>query len=318
MIQGMMKEQAQQRQMKDIAGIAGFLQGGGQFPSLQSPAGGQMGVDVLMKQWQQRADLAAKQHGPAFEGPGGVLFQTGPGDELKVVLPRQTVSTVAGGALADMDPNDPLFWERVGKGSGGTTISNVMGTGTQGKLETEILDLDKSIGRLKEVRQMYDPSFSTIPTQMQMGATAAIEKWGKGVEGIAGKIAPSLISKEAKSRLAQYKTWKSKMLAEFLAAKKAITGVSAGPKEIEQIQKAFPDPENASPTEFQAMLDSLIDYSERLQAKLTAYRKIGTVPEKNPELMSQILMETLVEDKQSTPTPNARPKSIAEYERSLK
>jgi len=128
------------------------------------------------------------------------------------------------------------------------------------KLEDAIIDADNQVAQFNEALPMFKPEY--------------LEYWGKGkaeYQKYAEKAGISIDTKFLKERTAWYQQSKS----QFLAYRKWITGVAGGEKEMKEIAKSFPDPDNNSPTEYKANLVQARKWTMKLRNRLMLLRGLG-------------------------------------------
>lgn len=158
-------------------------------------------------------------------------------------------------------------WYDKALGGGGTSVTVNTGDlekSVRASTQKEIIDLDSSIQSLDQNIKNYKDEYSTY--------------WGKGKKWVLGKIErldPSLVGKEDKQFVSDYNNWYIPAKAEYLTFRKWATGVAGGEREMQEIQKAFPDADNMSPSEFRSALEAARNYKQTYKQVLQNYLAEG-------------------------------------------
>jgi hypothetical protein len=165
-------------------------------------------------------------------------------------------------------------------GGGGTSVTTTINTGdveksTKGKIEQDLIDLNKATGDLENVRDAYQDKFSTYGFRGRKWLGTKTEKLGPGATQLIDAVAPGV--RASKEEITAYTDWYQSAKQAFLTFRKWATGVAGGPQEMAEIAKAFPEPDNLSPTEFKAAVDASIKYRNAYRATLEEYLKTGAV-----------------------------------------
>ena len=148
------------------------------------------------------------------------------------------------------------------KGTSVTVNTGDLSKTTKSKLEDEVIQGVQSIQSFKDTRTKFKPEYITL--------------WGKGdrmVAGAADKLGVS--TKDQQTLITDRSNWYRQAKADFIAYRKWATGVAGGEKEMEEIAKAFPDPDKNSPTEYAANLDNIEETTKRVLALNAEFLKSG-------------------------------------------
>jgi hypothetical protein len=105
-------------------------------------------------------------------------------------------------------------------------------------LQTAILDADAQLDGLAAIMQKYDPSFTQLATR--------VTRWG---QGWAEKLGANLPADQA-ANLQKYNEWRRNSIDSFNRYIKFLTGAAMSVKEADRIQKAFPNAEGDSHTQY--------------------------------------------------------------------
>lgn len=158
---------------------------------------------------------------------------------------------------------------------------------TIGKLEDQILELDKMQVQLEDVSNSYRPEFSTWGFRGKKWLSTKFEK-----AGVKPPEKESLL-RTSKQQTRDYISWYQPAEAAFLSFRRWATGVAGGEREMSQMREAFPEPRNLSPTEFRAAIDKAQQFRNAYRKRLEDYRLRGSIIDKKTQ--SQIAMEALSE-----------------------
>jgi hypothetical protein len=136
----------------------------------------------------------------------------------------------------------------IGKGLGSGTLEK----GTKKNLEQQIINNSVNFEGFKEIKELYRPEFSQLPTKWKI--------WYKKIQDGLGDWSPfGDISEEDKKLISDYSAWEQKSWEMTNAYIKSITGAQMSEKEAERILKGFADPRKLSPTEYQAKLNGILE-----------------------------------------------------------
>jgi len=170
----------------------------------------------------------------------------------------------------------------ISKGSvaaAGATQVN-LGTGTKTQLEKDIISADSSIAAFNSIESSFKPEFLTVGGKVKAQAQRQLDKLG---------FANNTEFLQARS------SWFSQAMSAFIAYRKWATGVAGGEKEMKQIAKAYPDPENNSPAEYIANLKQSRINQRKLKKRLTMFRSIG-IENPTKEQLSSIPLGSIPDD----------------------
>ena len=149
------------------------------------------------------------------------------------------------------------------KRAGAITIN--MERATKTDLEKNIVETQTQIDAFNEIEKMFQDDYITYKGQIKAGAEKIGEK--------AGIFKPS-------GWLTKRQLWYQTAKEKFLAYRKWVTGVAGGEKELMEIAKSYPDPDNNSPTEYRANLKQARINAIRLQKRYQMFLSQGIVPTK--------------------------------------
>ena len=135
-----------------------------------------------------------------------------------------------------------------------------MGTSTKTHLEKEIIDADTSLANFDSIEASFNPAFLTYGGKLKAATQRALDK-----AGFASNT----------QFLEERATWFSQSMSAFIAYRKWATGVAGGEKELKQIAKAYPDPEQNSPAEYKANLKQSRITARKLKIRLSMFRLAG-------------------------------------------
>ena len=177
-------------------------------------------------------------------------------------------------AEKELSPRDKAF-ERLSEAEQrqvllkpGVSVSVGITKATQTELEKSQMDAEQNIMSFNEIERLFKPEFLTYKGQGTAMAQKYAEKLGVGTP-----------TKFLQKRTA----WMQQAKSAFLAYRKWVTGVAGGEKEMVEIAKSFPDPENNSPTEFMSNLKQARSWRRKV-LNWTQYTRarglsIGETPE---------------------------------------
>jgi len=136
---------------------------------------------------------------------------------------------------------------------------------TKTNLEKNIVETQTQIDAFNEIEKMFQDDYLTYKGQIKAGTEKIGEK--------AGIFKPS-------GWLTKRQLWYQTAKEKFLAYRKWVTGVAGGEKELMEIAKSYPDPDNNSPTEYRANLKQARINAIRLQKRYQMFLSQGIVPTK--------------------------------------
>jgi len=108
---------------------------------------------------------------------------------------------------------------------------------SQNEAQKGIMDAQSSLDMLGQTMAKYDPSFSTLPTQLLSKGMGWFERAG-------GKLSP-----DQKAQHGAYTAWQRNTVDGLNRYIKAITGAQMAVAEADRIMKAYPKPQDG-PTEY--------------------------------------------------------------------
>jgi len=192
------------------------------------------------------------------------IIEQGIQAEFQKPTPLRTISTGAVTSIFDPATGRIVPTEHPSARVPTTTIyTGAIEKSTRGQIEKDVIDLQSTLGELKQIDKEFNPDFFTYRGKGRAYFTALAEK------------AEIPVSKAAKEFLSK----KTKFFADakrvFLKFRKFITGVAGGIEEFREIAKATIDPESDSPTQFKAKMDSMRDNAVRVSNLLLAIRNSG-------------------------------------------
>jgi len=132
---------------------------------------------------------------------------------------------------------------------GGSASSSVE-KGTKKNLEQQIINNSVNFEGFKEIKELYKPEFSQLPTKLKINYLKIKDGLGDWVGDI---------SEEDKKLITAYSEWEQKSWEMTNAYIKSITGAQMSEKEAERILKGFADPRKLSPTEYEAKLNGILN-----------------------------------------------------------
>ncbi len=143
-------------------------------------------------------------------------------------------------------------------------------TGTA--IEKEIISAQKTIGQLNEAEKLFQPDFLTRGGKLKAFTETQADKLGF----------------ESKSDfLKERSAWLTQSKQAFLAYRKWVTGVAGGEKEMADIAKAFPDPDNNSPKQYVANLEQTRKWGRALTRWLQETKANGLSIGETREIIEQ-------------------------------
>jgi hypothetical protein len=120
-------------------------------------------------------------------------------------------------------------------------------------LQKSLLDGQQALDGLGRIMQNYDPSFTTLPTQILNGGKSVLERMGLPVE------------QSAKAR--QYYEFRADAVNALNTYINKITGAAMGVQEEVRIRRAFPDAEKDGHTQFVSKLRSVVKQTMQVERR---------------------------------------------------
>lgn len=280
--------------------------GGGEGAEQFMPTGGHFQQEEPGKWWthEPRTPEEGQKWGKLMS-----ILSTQKG--FKANQPYITLPIEAGGGMV----KNPYYWQakedefklksKYNIGTGTTVnVDGNMGLtkAEQNRVQEMVVDTDKGIARLRNVRESFDPSFLELPTQAWMSFLRFGNKMG---------IPLSATQKEA---LENYSTFRYDAFDNMNRYIKEITGAAMGEVEAGRLRKAIPDPENDAPVEFKAKMDRSMTVLERAGNLFKDLLKRGISVEKANREVADMLLDTLAPRKpikKGAPTAPAAPQGRA-------
>lgn len=141
-------------------------------------------------------------------------------------------------------------------------------TRTKGEIEERILTTGEGVARLEDISKTYKPEFQQIGTRLSAAFTAGREK--AGLE----------ISKDERSNLKDFSTFKRRAADNLNRTIKDITGAAMSIPEAKRITRSAPNPgtgifDGDSPTVFKSKLDDTLETLKAANRRMIDLRKKG-------------------------------------------
>jgi len=143
------------------------------------------------------------------------------------------------------------------------STQELFGKRATAEIETRLIDVNESLGRLEAIREGFRPEFLTLPTKFAVGTLEAIEKAGF-------ELAP-----EDRQKITEFETFRRNAIEGLNLEIQRLTGAQLSQFEAGRLRRGFPDPEEDAPTQFKAKLDSTIKSLRASAFRLQALRRFG-------------------------------------------
>lgn len=170
-------------------------------------------------------------------------------------------------------------WQVKMKKAGASNVN--LNVGTKTALEKDIIEQQTAIDTLTEIEKQFRPEYLTYAGR------------GKQFVGKVGeKIGTQVVDE---NWLAARQNWYQITKSNQIAFRKWATGVAGGEKELNEIAKAYPDPDKNSPTEFAANLKQAKLNAIRLKKRYNMFLLNGVTPTKD-KLSTVSLSEIKVDE----------------------
>lgn len=157
-------------------------------------------------------------------------------------------------------------------------------TKSQGLIEEDIIQAKDRISRLKETRKKYKPEFLTFGGKIKKGFISLKDK----APEVFGKL-----SSQEKKFLEEYSVFAQTSIEDLNRTIQEMTGAQMSEFEANRLRKQSPDPENNSPTQFLANLDSALIMTELALARKTYMLKNGIEHDFNSTEEPPVTLESM-------------------------
>ena len=213
--------------------------------------------------------------------PAGAMSMAQNGMQLQAQLApkqvtRKNVTVLENGKniIYSVNPNNPSDRLRIGeaKAGEGTEVNVTINeegkqdpTKTQRtKLQTQVLDSEKTLVKLRKIGDDLDDSFLTYQGKLGAGAGSMLDQLGvsKDTPLIGGAV----------KHAAEARAFKNQVQQHFNAYRKEITGAAAAVAELDRLEQSFLTDKNMGPETFKTVLSQMegiyVDGIEELKTVL--------------------------------------------------
>jgi len=134
---------------------------------------------------------------------------------------------------------------------------------TTTQVQKQIMEGRTNLDKLSDMEELFKPEYLTYLGKGKAFTQKGLDKLGVGTDT---------------EFLEKRQQWYQGSKANFLAYRKWVTGVAGGEKEMAEIAKSYPDPDNNSPAQFRANLKQVKITTTKLIKRYKSFLAMGITP----------------------------------------